>query len=524
MRDSTKIMDDGRLLPPIYVEDGPVPAAVVSELSRRFAQFTSDPRRARQLVRHRILHSMHRMEIAMRIGDQVPSLQREISPHISVAVNPAADIVNTVAAVYNMPPQRKSDNQALVSVLRECALEVHGRQLAREAYFVGPVAVVPKVRRGLVKLEAIYPHQYEVLLSRDDPMGKPVAIVHDVFYADDGPDICVIDEESFRFYRIHGGHVAEEVAGMRVDHELGRLPLSILRFNSCHNPEDWWDAFAHERMVDGALDVGRIYATMGFIRRTQNKQLLTLIGNTDAIGQGQNLADDKPIVGRTANSNIPGSAVSIAAIPYDTDPTNFFKEIRFTIENMAESTGVPVTVTSAIDSNYDLQFDHDKLTELRDDLVWHAERFERDLWPAVVGVVAASDHELADQVPAIDEVMDGFSIEFGRLTRRFADPKQERDDWDWKISKGIKTFADAYRRYVDTFSTDSDAEKAIAENMEKSGKVWTLAAQHNAGMRPDAAPGSPESSAIVGRAQVNGALGPMVRDANKPPLDDGDLE
>lgn len=476
-----------------------------------------------QLAKFNILASSHEEEIQHKIYSQTPNIARDVCKFISVSINPAADIVESVTAVYNRPPQRTLDTEsedqgrATMRIFRESQMDAIGKQLAQVAYFVGPVAVLPAVRRGMLRLDALMPFDYEPVLDIQDPCGKPVALVFTTSLH--GADYGVVDESGKRFYKVEQEGASGQVKSMQLVLEslsdVGVPAFEILRFDVCTNPMDWHNAGKHKRIVDGALEVGRIVARMGYVRRTQDKKLLGIIGDLDKLADGQNLGDDHPVMAQI-DENAATQQVTFDALDYDTSPNNFFAQIRFFIENMAESTGVSVQLTTPSGpASYDLRFDHDQLAELRDALVWHAEHFERHLWPLCMDIVKASDHPLNFTLPNGEELSQNLAVEFGRLTRRFADPAQERDHWDWLLKKGQASMADLWRRFRDPFATDAEATDAMLDNMAINGAIWAEAAARNQPLAADVdgSEGQPLSQNMVSPAQANGMLGPIARGA-----------
>lgn len=502
------------LKPPIYAEPGELQPDIVAELARRSRVHVNDPRRVAQHRRHLILQNRHKALIAGRVNEVTKTeIRDEIASHISTALNPAEDIITSVCQVWKRGATRLVDevseesNKAFQRLTFETGIDALAPTWNRLAYFVGPLVVLPVMRRGKLRLEAIPPHVADVVLDPYDPLGQPVAVAYQLRDCADfgtGADLCVVDAYSRRYFDLRQG-MAVEIEHLREDHGLGRFPGTALRFDVPMEADDWYGAHRHQRLEDGSLDVGRIYATLGFVRRTQNKYLLVAVGQLEALASGQNLGDpERPITGNLPADRSARDDLSFSSLPFDTDPANFQKEIRFTIEAMAESTGVPVTVTSGGDSKHDIEYDYGALTELRNAQIWHARNFELELWSKAVAYAKKAHHPLWSDLPTSEEVDNGFQVEFTRLARKFADPQQERDHMDWLLSKGAARILDVIR---DSFPTMSDEQLRLMlhRNLEENGEFYDEVAKRNAVMNPT-------TNTILDAAQANGAMGPAVRD------------
>lgn len=499
----------------------PLPLDKIEAMAANLDKVASSPRRLSQWRRHRILRSQHKDLISDRctIHFSQEDMVRQLQKFVSSTLNPAADIVNNICVVWrgggvarSVHGVSEAQNTGFEKLVLETGLDAFADDWNADAYFEGPVQVVPWMRGGKIRLESIPAHLYEPAFDAEDPMGDPVAIAVQLRGSDappelqEGqdptPDLCVIDAFSRRYLtkQLGGWTVIDK---MTTEHGLGYYPGSTLRFEP---PAfgDWWCSDRHSRLVDGTLDVGRIGTTMHFIRRTQNKHFLVMHGPADAFAKGQNVADEKPMVARTPD----GASATISSLPYDTDPTNFIREIRFIIESMSESTGVPVS-TSVVSGNEikaDYEFDHHALTEKRNQQIWHARNFERDLWPKVVAVARKFDHELSSKLPS-EEQMKEMEATFEPLSRRFSDPMVEAKYEDWRMTKGTTSVIKLLRKDHPTL-TYAQLKELHEANMKENGEFFEEVAKHNG--QPDVRNANAETA-----AQANGRQGPQVRDANK---------
>ena len=527
-----------------------------------------DPKSARrqaQAVRWRILKSLHHKDIVGHIIDQVPSLVSSYEPFVSVALNPASDIVHAISSVYDTPPQRTARDSgdveaaeaasekssmdmpkadpggtsvtlptaqvdAMSTVIRESRIDAIGSEMAPHAWFVGPTALVPQVRRGRLRIDPVLSTDFEPILDEEDPLGDPVGIGYRVNTSGGFHDLVVMGPVNRWRVRVpeqmgarggNGGGFGSEVSIVGSEpHGYSEAPFAIMRFTVPLSADDWWMHREHERLVSGTRDVGRIYATMGFVRRTQNKFLLALIGDVGHVADGQNLAGDQPLFFRTPSGRSTGDII-LQSLPFNTSPDEFLKEIAFTMETMAGSIGVPVKV----DGN-GFEWDHEALSELRSRLVWHAEKMERDLWRATSMVVASSSHHTAALMPDPDALWQAIQIVFPKLTRKMQDPRAQREQHDWDLAHLTKSYVDIYRHEVDPHATRDEALAAMLSKARLNGYVQEVLANRNQpkddapedGANSGDGPESAEGFKTV--AQINGEKGPKARDSKpKDPSD-----
>lgn len=510
--------ESDKLPDPIYAEPGRMGVDVIAALAERQQTMRNDPRRMCQLKRASFLKSQHKPYVQDRITRLYKSdLKQEISNHISTAVNPAADIVSSVCQVYRHGAIRRihgaspEEEKAFFELVKETGIAALAPSWNDSAYFVGPQFVMPKISRERMRLIPLEQHYVDVVQDAEDPYGDPVAVAYAVGDPSSGANLCVLDGWSWRYFEVKNGRTRQTD---EVVHALGDMPATALRFMPVTDPMDWHVYRMHERMVDGSIDVARVYATMQFVRRTQHHYMFVALGNTDAIARGQNLGDpEKPLVARTS-INEQASQMRVEALPFDTDPVNFMKEMRFTIEAMAESTGVPVTVTTVSGSNakHDLTYDENALAELRTAQTWWAQEFERRLWTWTVAMAKSMRHRLASDLPDPKDIGERFILELAPMHRSFADPKVEHEVWDWNFSRGMASFLDLARNRYPQLS-DEELDKKIEENLEINGKWFDAVTSRNQAV--DA-----EDGKILTAAEANGAMGPKVRDGEEPPPDD----
>lgn len=488
-----------------------LPEETIAALAAGFSGQRGSTHRQRENMRHNaVLRSRHEALIAERIAQQFHSddVKNEMRKFISVTCNPAHDIVEAVCAVWNHGVHRRiakasaSQLEAFSRLVAETDVDANASEWNRVAYYVGPVVVLPKVRNGKLRHEPLYPHTTELAFDPRDPLGPPIAAAYMVSPRGDNKamaNFAVVDSQSIRYYKFRG-HLPEEVVELREEHGVGEFPGATLRFEQ-PSQEDWWIADRHPRLQQGSFDVGRIFAAMNFVRRAQNKHLLTLIGPKVSLATGQSVGDpEMPIVQNVPKTAAGGADYTIDTLSFNTDPKNFLTEIRFIIEQMAESTGVPVTVQASpgTDLKFDTELDHNALTEFRNNQIHWARNFEKDLWEKSLKVVRASESYPGDQKAMLPKTMDGFSAEFSPMPRKFADPRVEMEWWEFLISKGAASVLDILRRQNPMLSPQ-EIKDIHKRNTKENEQWWAEVAARNGAVN--------DTGDAVSAAQKNGSLG-----------------
>ena len=512
---------------------GPDSRAVLSDtdaldLATRVSRsFQDDDRKRRAWDRFRIYNENHRDLIAERVIGTYESndIIKRIQRHITVAHNAARDVTRKVCIVYKDGVERtvagvdEGKSQAFRDAVAESQIDILDLEWLRLAFLVGPIIVIPFINgRGDFRFDTLLPHFTDIVRDPDDPMGTPVAAAWTVrpdsdIAGDRKADTVVLDGFSWRYFQSKGATlelISEDV------HGLGEFPGEELRLDVPLDA-DWWGSFQNERVVATTIEIGVVAATMSFVRKSQNKKLLTMIGDLgDAVAKGQRLDPEAPIEAQTPEAG----TVDIESIDFDTPVTQFRDHIRFLKEDLIESFGIPDsavsfdTVGSGQGGGERMSVTHHGLTEIRNEQVPFCRRFEGDLWPKAVAMLRAKRHPLAASLPTVDEVRDGFLLNIPQLSRVFADPQQERDHKDWKIKKGMTS---QLRLLGEEHPTLTDEQLIVlqSEILEEQKEFNDEVTKRNLNMSGD--------GTIQTAAEAFGATGPMIRDGNGPP-ETGDNE
>lgn len=397
--------------------------------------------------------------------------------------------------------------EAFHTLYREAQVNSLAPMWNRMGYFLGPIIVIPRMRSGRMRMDTLLPHCYDIVQDEEDPCGIPVAVAYALQVVPEDKErniqgeslVTVVTHTDTKTYRVRGNQDIQP-EGEAYTHKV--RPFAILRFDACYDAHDWYGATLHQRLVDGTIDVGLIYSLMGFIRRTQNKQLLSVVGPMEQVAKNQNVGDpEKPIIANTK----PGTTIDIKVLGFDTPPEHFIDQIRFIYEGLAESTGIPVSlISNSTGKVVDLEFAFDGLSELRNDQVVYVRDFERDLAMATVAEARRGTHELAVDLPDDDEVREGYRVEFGPLARRFQDPSQEIEYTDWELAKGRTNVLDVLRR-DNPDASEKQLRSILQRNLDINAEWHSQVTARGYG-------GVDAAGNAISTDEAFGSEGPQVRD------------
>lgn len=520
--------DNGRLLPKYaeqLIKSVAVPRAIFEGGEYRRVR----DRRKRQFRRYLILSEEHGgliwEEIKNRYSDEETKAQ--LLNWISVRENVALEVTDKVATVFRPGVRRvlsggtEKSRDAFRSLIEESLLDVWAPTWARHSWFSGPVTVIPNFRAKRLCWDTLLPHQYEVVPDPDDPFGTPVAVA----YADEptnadpsrryrqAPSYKIVDGHSWRTYSLVFGAFRE--TSDVVEHGLGEFPGATLRSNAAL---DWWGGNLHQRLEDATLEVGIINAALGFVRKAQNKQLLTLVGPLDgAFAKRQTLDPDLPLTANTGNRG--GSGVTINTLNFDTSPDNFARHISLIKESVYEAYDLITTTPGFYDAS-------DKtitpsggsrvtdsfagLTEQRNRQLVFARPFDKELLGKANRLARRFKHSLHEELPSDEDFTSGYSAEYGRLTRQFADPKAEREHRQWEMRMGL-TSPRQMMRDENPGLDEAELKKRQNTYLQETSEWNDEVTKRNLATQPN--------GQIQTAAESNGARGPEVRDQNKPQPD-----
>lgn len=492
-------------------------------LTQHLSTIQTDKRKKRARDRWRVYTENYRRLIKDRIDTTHfdEEVVERIFRHIDLANNLALDITNAVCNVWKhshasnvrVEGASKRQNEALRQLLEESGFHRHAKSWNREAWLLGPVTAIPVIRNGRLSFDTLLPHFYDTADNSADPWGSPLAATWDISdhecatKHDEKVTSILLDGQAWRYYE----HQQGVGTGARpklievVPHGVGEFPGATLSFDIAHG-NSRWDCDRHQRLIDATIKIGCLEAVLDFVRKSQNKYLLVLLGNLTGVPTGQTLDSERPITANTGSAGSPNQ-VSISVENFDLDPESHIKHQAWLMQTIARSYGGQVASRPGSSSilESEVSFSHEALTEQRNEQIPFARDFMRELLAKAVATCKAQGHRLAAWLPSPESVREGLIVKFPPLSRSFANVDEQLKYEADALSRGKYSFADLVRPMLPGAS-DDELERFIKENLEKQAPLIALMTTRDQSLAP--APANETES------QRNGRQGPEVRDSN----------
>jgi hypothetical protein len=530
------------LLPQGGAAFGPRPALVLPRetaedlVLRTSTRLVSSERRRKAWHRFLIYTEDYAGLIIDKLNEQHQDAETRarLAAYVDLSINLALDITRDVAVVWKHQATRTirdatdDQNAAFLELVAEACFAAVAPAWNRQAWLLGPLTVLPVVRRGRMRFDTLLPHFYDVIQDHSDPWGNPVAACWDVAHSNEldhlaygslAPEATsvVVDGTAYRYYSVRqaGKEVARvdhdtdkwivEDAGDPTRHSVGEFPGSTLRFDTTH-ATSWWGCDRHQRLVDATIKIGCIDAKLGFVRKEQNKQQLVFKGDLSGMPAGQKHDPEIPIQADTPTPE----QIGIDTLDLDTSPENFIMHATWVMQTVAQSYGADLASAASGGLGVRISFSHDSLTEIRNEQIAFARAFEKDLWTKTVAIAKANGHRLAKRLPDPQKVRAGFEVRYERLARSFESVAEEIEYKTWALSHGVLQHADLLAGdFPDR--TPAERDEIIMKNIEAQGTMFDALAR-----RDQKRGGEAEDPKLQTAAQINGAEGPKVRDGATP--------
>ncbi len=445
----------------------------------------------------------------------------DLFKHIDLSTNLALDIMNAICVVWKhdaeryVPGATDDENEALRLLVLETDFATHARSWNPEAYFQGPVTVLPVLRGSRMTFDTLLPHFYDTIDNPNDLWGSPLAAAWKVLPNLNAPSkaaeqfashretaAILVDENAWRYYAVSAEGTFLEPVGMH-RHGMGEFPGATLSFDRPHG-KGRWDCRQHQRLVDATIAVSYLDACLGLVRKGQDQKVLVLKGDLDRVPKGQIKHPEGSLVIPTDGDP---TQVDLSALDFNTDPEFAIKHQAWKMQGIARSYGGQVESRPGTASHLEsqVQFTHDSLTEQRNEQIPFALKFERELWAKTVRVAKMQRHPLADRLPDSDKIRESLAIDFPPLARRFESIDAEIKYKDWSVSKGINSLTDLVRPHMPGASREQRTER-VERNLDTDAPLITKMTTRDQSMAPGAPANKTES-------QINGEQGPKVRDS-----------
>jgi hypothetical protein len=503
----------------------------LNEIATKLRDPGTSQRRARAWERWLIYTENFKSLVQEKINrvQESEDIRARLSKHITLAINLGLDITRDVSVVWRHGTRRNvtddgvwsSAPDAFADLVSESRFSSYAPIWNQLAFFLGPVTVVPVVRgepgRRRMTWDTILPHQSEVVVDPNDPFGLPKAIVWDVSHkaqtswyntaTETKVDVMMVDDQAWYYFRNSGNNLEEVLPPQ--PHDVGRFPGSVLRFDV---PLDlsWWGIDPNRRLVDATVDIAYLLSALSLVRKGQRSKKLAVAGDLGAMPRGQPLDDaEVPLIADTGGQ---GMSPTFQMFDLDTAPKHFVEHAEFIMQSIAKSYGGQVVRRDG--SNGRVVFDTNALTEIRNAQLPFAKSFEVDLWSKAVDMAKAHGHRLDPKLPPSDELEGLLTVHYPRLAKSYATPKEEREDLDWRLHRGLEHYGTIAQREHPEMS-EHEAVEFIESNLSAQLPIQELQTRMNMSL------GDPGDTV----AQRFGAMGPLVRDAaqDDPSQDDDDL-
>lgn len=392
--------------------------------------------------------------ICHRLGETYsdPTMTARMENHVGDVMNVGADITRELANVYHVAPRRriqgdKEASKKLIKLNTDTGWLSRAQEMNRRAWFEGPMLEIPMRRGQNARRELFSGDRVDVAVDPEDPCGEPVMAAFPSYYKSERA-IYLVDEETVTIYSSNKEELEKYAHGVVDEDGDPRFPGTLWRFR---DPEvdDYWNKDQHRRLVDGTITCGVIYTALDWVRKTQNRKILTMIGALLKMPPGQIIDNETPILWETSHQD-PNSSVNV--VDFATSVDEFHKHIMLVTRTLVESYGVPqsaITYDFASEGAQNIpvtaiHLQHEKLTKLRRAQLAFAERYERKSTYNYIAFARRMGLRSVEGLPELSELDESLLIEFPPLTRS-EDPKTFREEADWQLSRGHTTDAELYQ-------------------------------------------------------------------------------
>lgn len=425
-----------------------------------------------------IIDNDHLELIRSRIADRFenPNVVARVRKWAGRQVNPARDIIWTLALAYMIPPRRglpgasKDLSEAFRDLVVESKIRSLGPSINRYSLYTGPSLIVPSVRGGVLELDVVRGGWLDLRWGDDDPMRSPGAALVET----SSGGFLYLDRNGQRVYTNNG----DEIVGRRVEVDLDELPAALV---PGADPVDFWQVKHGLGLTDATLDAAVFYAQFQYTRKAQSRKQLAVI-NDDR---------EPPIDGAPAGQAAdPETALELnesqglQVFDLNLSPEAALQQINDIERRQARIYGIPDDVQLG-PSNMLAALRAGKLRGQRTEQADLMADAEAQLWRAVWSVVARSDHKHAATLRKYEEKWrDRVLVEFADGTM-LEDPLQEETLYEKRAARGATNQAEALQREKPHLTLD-EAREVVVKNFQEQAELNRILVTHNT-----PAPGEP---------------------------------
>lgn len=410
-----------------------------------------------------------------------PDIIARIKRHVTVAINVAADITRALAVCYRQQPIRHfvdgtdEQNLALSALMDHTHWEHQSAKVNQLAWFAGPVLEMPEaLASGRVVRRIIPGSKVDVLLPADDPLGHPVAAAYPW---KEGSEVVirVVDAMYVHTYSKIGQHIRSVPHGVKEPDGSPRFPGTLWRFDVPDDPDDYWNNYRNERLVDATISAGTVATTMDWVRKAQNRNLLIFIGSM-GIRANSKMDPERPVFWNTDDqTENPQALVKDMNTPIDA----FWDHIQALTGQQIESFGVP---RSALNFSFDgsgdvateIDLQHDRQQALRKTQIPFAHEAEMRSTYNLIAVAKGTGVAAWDALPDLESVAATLEITFTEIAR-IEDPDARQREVNWMLSRGHTNDVVEYMK-AHAGMTFEEAKEAVLFNLETQAELNELKA------------------------------------------------
>lgn len=442
--------------------------------------------------------------IKRRLTD--PAAQQNVCAHADETINFVASVTNAIAVVYDYGCRRyltgdvsEGTADAFASLVRRSEAELKQVRWNVDAWLLGPLFVVPTMRKGAIAWDTITQDQaWAVVGSEEDDTVELLLYKCGALYVE-------VSSRGWRYLNERGELVPQPELGAPTGEfavELERAPIAVFRTE--RPGKDWWSSTRHRGLAAATLSAGYHWAHLGWQRKTG--KLLVVKTRKEKLIAGQSTTDaEMPLF----FDGEPDEA-EVGVVDRTVDPDSHMRTIRFLAEQSAERYGIPGAEVTFDNSNSDwgqvsIQLRREKLAHVQQRQVPHLVTAERVAWSHAVTLARALRLDGSANLPPADELSEMLTIEFPDL-EVVTDPKTRLELANERMKLGLTTPAREYQRDNPSL-TITQCREQVMKNLEENAAHLDFLARRN--MSKDFGQG------VQTLAQQHGAQGGRQRAINQ---------
>lgn len=444
----------------------------------------------RQMLRGRLAPIVYS---AIEKRYQSEDVRERLLPFCSSSMNVAKQVAEKVVTVYRHNPMRTRGDgpqDAFWSLLRESRLPQLAGGIAREAWFAGPVFVMPLVapdgtmhlkRWGAGLTTVVYSgYSVERFMGVDavDEQGSPL----EWWYAD--RDVVG--------HFVRKGNSAEQVA--LYEHGVGRTPVVEWRAHPME-PDDPLGLDFGDSLQDATVEAGVAYTALQYTRKAQHFKLP--MSKARKFGPDEaHLTTGPPQQAMDPEGGIRlGEDEALEIADFDLNPDNAIRQMTFTISTTLQHYGLELAAPLNVSLQVEISLASTQAH--RAEIMQWAQPADEATCDLIVDVARASGHASAAAI--VDAAT---NVQFPEIAL-VADPVRREELYERQAARGGTNPVEAYMLDHPGVSA-AEAEGAIRRNIDLTTEITSRLADRRA-LSPD----NVERGAVVfeSDSQQNGRIG-----------------